>query len=48
MSTRPNVLFLMVDELRTPQHENAEILAWRKKYLKAQDYLNNNSINFIL
>lgn len=44
---KPNVLFLMMDELRFPQHENDEIKEWRKKNLKAQSYLEKTGINFV-
>jgi len=43
---KPNVLFLMMDELRSPQHETKEIKEWRQKYLKAQNYLESSGITF--
>lgn len=44
--SRPNVLFLMVDELRSPQHENEEITKWRKENFKTQTYMEEHGINF--
>lgn len=43
----PNFLIIIVDEERFPPvYENEEIKAWRKKYLKAQDFLHNNGLTF--
>lgn len=44
---KPNVLFLMVDELRAPMNETPEIKAWRKEYLKTQTYLEERGTNFL-
>jgi arylsulfatase A-like enzyme len=45
--SKPNFLFIMVDEMRyPPQYENEEIEQWRKKYLKAQNELHSEGINF--
>lgn len=46
MNNKPNILFLMVDELRYPQHENEEIKEWRNKNLKAEKYMKTNGITF--
>ena len=43
---RPNVLILMMDELRSPQHENKEIKKWRREHLKAEEYMRCNGITF--
>lgn len=43
----PNFLIIMVDEERFPPvYENEEIKAWRKKYLKAQNFLLNKGLAF--
>jgi arylsulfatase A-like enzyme len=45
--SQPNVLFLIVDELRQKtSYETPEILQWRKDNLKAQTYLEEKGINF--
>ncbi len=44
---KPNFLIIIVDEERFPPvYENEEIKAWRKKYLKAQNFLRNNGLEF--
>lgn len=45
--SKPNFLFIMVDEQRyPPKYENNDIKMWRKKYLKAQTQLRHEGINF--
>ena len=45
---RPNILFIMVDEMRyPPSYETKEIKIWRKKYLHAQNRLKREGIEFI-
>lgn len=44
---KPNFLFIIVDELRYPTvYENAEIKKWRKKNLRAEEYLKKNGCYF--
>lgn len=44
---KPNFLIIIVDEERFPPiYENEEIKAWRKKYLKAQNFLRENGLEF--
>lgn len=44
---KPNFLIFIVDEERFPPvYENEEIKAWRKKYLKAQEFLRNKGLEF--
>lgn len=43
---KPNVLILMVDELRYPQHENDEIREWRRQYLKTQTFMEEQGYTF--
>lgn len=45
--SRPNFLFIMVDEQRfPPKYENQEIKEWRQTYLKAQNWLAEQGIVF--
>lgn len=45
---KPNFLIILVDEERFPPvYENKEIKAWRRKYLKAQQFLLKNGLEFI-
>ena len=47
MSEKPNVLILMVDELRAPPgYENSELKAWRNKYLNAENYFQRKGFSF--
>ncbi|WP_105615331.1 sulfatase-like hydrolase/transferase [Vallitalea okinawensis] len=44
---KPNFLIITVDEDRFPPvYESDEIKAWRKKYLKAQEMLKDNGLQF--
>lgn len=44
---KPNFLIIMVDEQRfPPPYENESIKEWRRKYLKAQNFLRNNGVEF--
>lgn len=44
---KPNFLIIIVDEERFPPvYENEEIKAWRRKYLKAQNFLRENGLEF--
>ncbi|NLK44613.1 MAG: sulfatase-like hydrolase/transferase [Tissierellia bacterium] len=44
---RPNFLIIMVDEQRfPPPYEDDRIKEWRKKYLRAQNFLRNNGAEF--
>jgi len=44
---RPNFLIILVDEQRfPPPYEDDSIKVWRAKYLKAQNFLRNNGIEF--
>lgn len=46
--SRPNILFIMVDEMRFPvAYETAQIKEWRHKYLKAQKRLKREGIEFV-
>lgn len=43
----PNFLIIMVDELRYPTvYEDDAIKEWRAKYLKAENFLRNNGVEF--
>ena len=45
---RPNILFIMVDEMRYPPvYETKEIKEWRKKYLTAQNQLMKEGVEFV-
>lgn len=45
---KPNLLIIMVDQQRFPViYENAELKAWRKKYLKAEDMLKSKGLEFL-
>lgn len=45
---RPNILFVMVDEMRFPPvYETKEIKEWRRKYLKAQEKLKQEGVEFL-
>ncbi|GAA0738673.1 sulfatase-like hydrolase/transferase [Clostridium oceanicum] len=47
MKRNPNFLIIIVDEERFPPvYENEEIKAWRRKYLKAQNFLRKNGLEF--
>lgn len=44
---KPNFLIIIIDEARFPPvYENEEIKVWRKEYLKAQELLKNNGLEF--
>lgn len=46
--TKPNFLFIIVDEERFPMgYENEELDKWRKKHLKTHNLLQENSMNFL-
>jgi len=48
MIKRPNVLFIMVDEMRfPPTYETQEIKRWRSKYMTAQNRLKEEGVEFI-
>ena len=43
----PNFLIIIVDEQRfPPPYEDSSIKEWRKKYLKAQNFLISKGVNF--
>ncbi len=45
---RPNILFIMVDEMRfPPTYETQEIKTWRAKYMTAQNRLKKEGIEFM-
>lgn len=47
LCNRPNFLIIMVDEQRFPSvYEDNNIKEWRSKYLKAQNFLKDNGIEF--
>ena len=44
---RPNFLIILVDEQRfSPPYEDDSIKEWRKKYLRGQNFLRSNGIEF--
>lgn len=44
---RPNILFIMVDEMRVPMvYENEELREWRKQHLPTQELLAENGLSF--
>src|SRR5690242_16539237 len=44
---KPNFLIIMVDQERYPPvYETPEIKTWRKKYLKTQELLRKNCVEF--
>lgn len=46
--SKPNVLFIMVDELRFPvQYESKKLRKWSKENLKAMNYLRKNGQRFV-
>lgn len=48
MIKRPNLLFILVDEMRAPpSYEGPEIKAWREKYLVAQNKLRAEGFEFL-
>jgi len=47
-SRKPNILIIMVDELRfPPPYEDQAVKEWSAKYLKAQSFLRSNGVEFL-
>src|SRR4051794_2328676 len=47
LGKRPNILIIMCDEMRYPTvYESEELKAYRKEYLKTQELLRRNGLEF--